>query len=123
MKCPRDGGDLTEVKIEESVLDRCPACGGVWFDFAVMERVLSHDSRSIAPLLPEDEPPRMPEEEYLPCPRCDDMLIRSRLDVEGVECYGCLTCYGRWLDGEKLEQVTTRSLLTRFEALFARLLR
>lgn len=122
MKCPRDGEDLVEAKVKDVLLERCPACGGVWFDFATMGRVLSCDMRALRPLMSEGGAPSMPEQEYLACPRCEDVLIRMCSDQEGVECYGCLTCYGRWLDGEKLEQAVGHSLASRFETLFARLL-
>jgi len=122
MDCPRDGTRLEEVKIEDVVVDRCPGCGGVWIDFGVMARVLSRDSHDLRMLLPQREAPEMPEEEYLECPRCDDVLIRMESSEAGLEYYSCLTCYGRWLDGKTLDGLAERSLLLRFEKLFERLL-
>lgn len=32
MKCPKCGADLQEVEFHHVTVDRCPDCGGVWFD-------------------------------------------------------------------------------------------
>ena len=123
MNCPRDGATLREVRIDEVVLDRCPVCGGVWFDFALLERVVIRESRSLKKLMPEKDPPEEPDSEYLTCPRCSDVLIRMRGDMEPRKYYGCLTCYGRWLDGEEIERIIGSSLLAKCQRLFEELLR
>jgi len=123
MNCPRDGVRLQEVKVDELVLDRCPSCEGVWFDFGVLERVLSRDAKTVEETLMERPAASMPRAEDLSCPRCGDVLIRMRGTDEGVTYYGCLTCYGRWLDGSDMARLLRRSLLAKFERLFERLLR
>jgi uncharacterized protein with PIN domain len=32
MRCPKCGGDLTEIEYEMVHIDRCTSCGGVWLD-------------------------------------------------------------------------------------------
>jgi len=122
MNCPRDGTRLEEVKVEELVLDRCQSCGGAWFDFGVLERVLSRDARTVEERLVEHPPAPMPQVEHLSCPRCGDVLIRMRGSDARVTYYGCLTCYGRWLDGSQMARLLKRSLLAKFQKLFERLL-
>ena len=122
MQCPRDGAELQEVKVHDLVTDRCPVCSGVWFDFAMLERIFSYDSRALKPLMPEMAPRRLPDEEYMDCPRCDDVLIRMRSSEEAVEYYGCLTCYGRWVDGNRMERLAGRSLMAKYQRLFEQLL-
>lgn len=123
MNCPRDGAVLGEVKIEEIVVDRCPLCGGIWFDFALLERVLSREVRVLRGLLLERGSARMPDEEYLSCPRCTDVLIRMHGTSQPAKYYGCLTCYGRWLDGNEVARLAKRSLAIKMERLFERLLK
>jgi Zn-finger nucleic acid-binding protein len=123
MKCPRDGASLSEIKIDEIVLDRCPICGGTWFDFGQLERALSRESRALRRLLLERGSPRMPAAEILDCPRCSDVLIRMRADRYPIDYYSCLTCYGRWVDGYEMHRLVGRSLAIKFERLFERLLR
>ena len=123
MICPRDGASLEEVKVEEIVLNRCPLCGGVWFDFALLERALSRESRALKPLMPESPLEDMPDVEYMTCPRCDDVLIHLHTAEGLTQYYGCLSCYGRWVDGDEMSRLTGRSLLRKFEKFFERLLK
>ncbi len=122
MNCPHCNVALGEVKVDEVVLDRCPECGGIWFDFALLERVLSRESHALRTLLPESSTHGGVEEDTLNCPRCGDTLIRMRASAEPVVYYGCLTCYGRWLDGSEIGRIVGRSLAIKFERLFQQLL-
>jgi Zn-finger nucleic acid-binding protein len=40
MRCPADGGLLWESNIGGVLIDRCNACGGLWFDAGELQRVL-----------------------------------------------------------------------------------
>ena len=122
MKCPRCETDLTPVKVEDTTLDRCLSCGGVWFDFMEMERALSRETAALKGFVLHGVPPRVEETESLPCPRCQGALVRMRAMPENVTHYGCVSCYGRWLDGSQVERVVGRSLSAKFEKLFQMLL-
>jgi Zn-finger nucleic acid-binding protein len=122
MNCPRCTAALREAKVDEVVLDRCAGCGGIWLDFAQLDRVLSRESRALKEILPQG-PHHHPEGEGpLSCPRCQGTLIRMRTSPDPVTYYACLTCYGRWLDGNELERIVGRPLTAKFERLFQRLL-
>jgi len=110
------------VDVEDLTVSRCPLCGGIWFDFALMERVLSLETRTLKRLLLEGGSPEMPDEEYLVCPRCSDVLLHMRSEDQPGKYYACLTCYGRWMDGHEMTRIAKRSLLVRYEWLFQRLL-
>jgi len=122
MICSRCGTTLSEITVDDIILDRCEKCGGIWFDFAELERILSRDTHGLRKLLPEYESHEDKEIESLPCPRCDDVLIRMRTPLEGMIYYSCLTCYGRWLDGSELKRIVDRPLAIKFEKLFQELL-
>ena len=122
MDCPRCETALHEMKLDEVVLDRCAGCGGIWFDFAELERILSRESRALRELLPEGGAHEQPEEDSLRCPRCRGTLIRMRASPGRVIYYGCLTCYGRWLDGSVMERIVGRPLAVKYEELFKQLL-
>ena len=52
MNCPQCKLELRETQVDEIVLDRCTGCGGLWFDFAGLERVVSKDSFAFRKFLP-----------------------------------------------------------------------
>jgi len=122
MDCPRCRRMLGEIKLDDLVLDRCAECGGMWFDFAELERILSRDARVLRDLLPDVEMRPQPEEDSLPCPRCGGTLIRMRTSPGRVIYYACFTCYGRWLDGSVIEGAVRQTLLGKYEELFKQLL-
>lgn len=121
MNCPRCNVPLAEARVEDVVLDRCGQCGGIWLDFAQLERVLSRESRALRDLVPVGARP-IADSNDLTCPRCGDGLIRMRVPSEPVVYYACITCYGRWLDGSELGRLVGRPLSMKFEQLFQKLL-
>ena len=121
MNCPRCNVGLNEVKVDEVVVSRCGQCSGVWFDFGELERVLSRESYSLRVLLPRGRPQLQAKVDTLACPRCASILMRMRASPEPVTYYGCLGCYGRWLDGAELERIVGRPLAIKFEKLIRRL--
>lgn len=125
MDCPRGHGPLGETKVDELLLDRCGACGGIWLDFAQLERILNRDSRGLSRLMPEVSAPLSPEQEgqqTMPCPRCQGTLLRMCLQPEMIHYYSCITCYGRWLDGREIRRILAKPLSAKFESLFRQLL-
>jgi Zn-finger nucleic acid-binding protein len=122
MNCPRCRTPLTQTKVDEVAVDHCEACGGIWLDFAELDRLLTHESRALRDLLPKNAPPRPDDQAPLACPRCSAPLIRMRASPEPVVYYACLTCYGRWLDGSEIPRIVGRPLTAKFEKLFQKLL-
>ncbi|NOT07186.1 MAG: zf-TFIIB domain-containing protein [Gemmatimonadales bacterium] len=43
MKCPKCGGSLQTENFQEIQIDRCPDCGGVWFDHGEVEQIMKHE--------------------------------------------------------------------------------
>jgi rubrerythrin len=39
MKCPKCGMDLATIEFRGIKLDRCPSCGGTWFDAGEVEQL------------------------------------------------------------------------------------
>jgi len=40
MKCPKCGGDMTEIALQGIKVDRCTSCGGIYFDRGELELLL-----------------------------------------------------------------------------------
>ncbi|MEP6769090.1 MAG: zf-TFIIB domain-containing protein [Acidobacteriota bacterium] len=44
-RCPRDGDQMEVDRVEETEVDRCPTCGGIFFDRGELETLLlRHES-------------------------------------------------------------------------------
>ena len=46
MKCPKCGGDLTEVVFRGIKIDRCAACNGVWLDSGELEKLAGTEEKT-----------------------------------------------------------------------------
>lgn len=46
MKCPKCGSHMAESHLENVVVDRCPNCGGVYFDSGELELLVAHEKAS-----------------------------------------------------------------------------
>ncbi len=47
MHCPKCGMDLLEIDYKGVTLDKCSACGGLWFDAREFETILSMEQSNI----------------------------------------------------------------------------
>ena len=100
MTCPRCDRSLQEFDKEGSRFGHCAECGGVWFDFDDLDRMVEAAigeglNRAVA----SGRHP-VQEEAELRCPRCEGGLVKV---TSGEYCYlACVVCYGRWVDGNDL---------------------
>lgn len=46
MKCPKCGGDLTEIIFRGIRIDRCSSCDGVWLDNGELEKLAGPEEKS-----------------------------------------------------------------------------
>jgi len=44
LRCPRDGGEMVTVTIENVQVDRCTQCGGMWLDAGELEQLTHRDA-------------------------------------------------------------------------------
>ena len=117
-KCPAAKLDTLTIKVHDRSVagrrgatadlsvDRCPACGGIWFDPGELDKYLDAKFHGLnSPELPAQSRGRvdaMPAQ----CPRC---LIETRKgsapNNPAVTADYCPRCGGLWLDGGELAQV------------------
>lgn len=48
MHCPKCGMDLVPIEYRGITLDKCSACGGLWFDAQEFETILAMEQKSIS---------------------------------------------------------------------------
>ncbi len=44
LQCPRDGGAMVAVMMDEVQVDRCTECGGLWLDAGELEQLTHRDA-------------------------------------------------------------------------------
>jgi len=123
MECPKCIGRLQEVKIGKKnviVIDRCFACGGVWFDKNELELVINKEiwdtvEFDVEEIPPEDEKLKKEidlDKKGIVCPRCKNnrkMLKGSSKRNPKVTIDFCESCGGIWLDAGEYNKVSARS--------------
>ena len=97
LRCPRDGTQLTKLKVAEVTVDRCMQCNGTWFDAAELRRVAGEDDVEAEAA----HTPRDAGESAFGCPRCWGDCYETR--VGDVRTDTCTSCHGVWLDAGELE--------------------
>ena len=115
MKCPRDGTDLTAIKVGEIEIDKCHHCDGLWFDRGELKQIEKiNRSGASNPLEQEIEqqfgnPVVEPgsTQGYMRCPRCAEARLQqvTYTFAKQVKVDRCENCLGLWLDRSELDAI------------------
>ena len=106
MICPNENTEMRQVKVESHygewvVLDQCPGCGGIWFDYFELYMVKHGQSDKIE-LLDADIlwTPSAIENSDLVCPRDHAKLVRfiDPFFPKDIIIVRCPACNGFWLN-------------------------
>jgi Zn-finger nucleic acid-binding protein len=89
-------------------VDRCPDCGGIWFDPVELGALLELDPGSLRPLTSGAASPQA-NAQPARCPRDATPMIRvASARKRSVILDTCLRCRGLWLDGGELAELVAR---------------
>jgi Zn-finger nucleic acid-binding protein len=109
--CPRCKHELSECEGARLRYVECTACGGLWLDEAIFERVVEERHSPVAESLPHTRAGAAPERKleatvrYLPCPVCAETMHRRNFgEGSGVILDWCRG-HGWWFDAEELARV------------------
>lgn len=112
--CPKDGSLLEEIKVGKTVVDQCPKCQGVWFDFKGDEliKILALGYDNLPEKLKESWEEgggqlTLTENREYKCPRCGNELSTYWYLGEKDRTFlvdGCLKGCGVWLDDGELKK-------------------
>lgn len=100
--CPRDNAELAPVDEHGVQVDRCPTCGGAWYDYdelAALEATVG------------DEDERRGTIEYskhesdLACPVCQQPMHDFNYRAYNLELDACAEGHGWWLDAGEADRV------------------
>lgn len=99
MDCPRCSVEMQEITHEDSTLQRCAECGGIWVvDVADLNKMLLHANlpalTTIGGFINADEISGM-------CPACNvDLVVVEGGEKRSLAYDTCESCGGLWIDGE-----------------------
>ena len=103
MDCPRCSAEMNEIAHDDSVVQRCGECGGVWVgDVADLNKMLLHANlpalSAIGGFVNADEMTGM-------CPACNvELVVVEAGDKRSTLAYDtCESCGGIWIDSEEDE--------------------
>jgi Zn-finger nucleic acid-binding protein len=103
MDCPRCSVELSEIATEDSAVQRCPDCGGMWIDAADLNRVLLHAN---LPALSAVGGFVNPDEIAGQCPACHvDLMAIEGGEKRLLHYDTCESCGGIWLEGPDEDEI------------------
>lgn len=103
MDCPRCTVELAEVQQNDSTMQRCPDCGGLWVDVADLNRILLHAN---LPALSALGGYVNPDEIAGMCPACNvDLVAVEGGEKRSLHYDTCESCGGIWVEGPEEGEV------------------
>jgi Zn-finger nucleic acid-binding protein len=101
MDCPRCSVELGEIKQDESTMNRCAECGGLWIDVTDLNKVLLHAN---LPALASISGTVNPDEITGMCPACNvEMVVVEGGEKKDLAYDTCESCGGIFVDGDEDE--------------------
>ena len=112
MQCPKCTQAMTAVTYDETTVDRCTDCGGIWFDAHERETLLT--ARGGVRAVDTGDPTvgqRMNERDRISCPRCTTQMVRMvDQDRPDIRYEQCAVCGGSFLDAGELLDLNRMTL-------------
>jgi Zn-finger nucleic acid-binding protein len=102
MDCPRCSVEMAEISHEDSAVQRCGECGGIWVvDVADLNKMLLHANlpalSALGGYVNTDEIAGM-------CPACNvDLVVVEGGERRSLSYDTCESCGGLWVEGEEDE--------------------
>jgi Zn-finger nucleic acid-binding protein len=93
MKCPKDGAEMDKIKVENTRIDICQKCSGIWMDWGELSE-LSDQKVTEHELIFRGDSKRL-------CPRCGKQMRKADLHSVIVEECKC----GIYFDSGEAEKV------------------
>ncbi len=118
MQCVKCDGQLDKVIVGKVEVDKCKSCSGIWFDLRELDKVLKSGSIELLKNVVDNNQGH--DAQKGKCPRCvggGNMVQVTSLKKPDVHIDTCSVCYGQWLDGGELEELTGQGLVSKIKNL------
>ncbi len=108
-ECPRCREPLDLLQVGNVALDECQKCGGMWADVATFQNICADREKQSAVLsfvgTRELKAGQLAKISYVPCPKCNQLMIRSNFArASGVIIDICKE-HGAWFDAAELPKI------------------
>ena len=95
--------DTVEIDLHGEKVDKCPKCGGLFFDKGELDNIIHLAKIFQTADLEEEDVDSVPEEEHKRIVHCPaDNSEMTPMDVVGLTIDVCPTCKGIWLDNGEI---------------------
>lgn len=118
MKCPKCPGEMENVSYDEVKVDRCRACGGLWFDSGELEE-LRQDTWMADYVIDTGDPrtgKHLNQRDSVACPVCETAMARESDDDQRHIVYErCAQGHGTFLDAGEFTDLVHKTFWDRFK--------
>jgi PAT family beta-lactamase induction signal transducer AmpG len=111
MRCPKCRSDMEQIMIDDTEIDRCSTCHGLWFDDGELEKMRNKEAAAILDIGDVKTGKKQNEIEHYRCPRCAGAMNRL-VDPEQTHIWfeQCESCHGSFFDAGELKDLATLSV-------------
>ena len=111
MRCPKCRSDMQQIMIDDTEVDRCSACHGLWFDDGELSKLRNKEAAAALDIGNVMTGKKQNEIEHYRCPRCAGPMNRL-VDPEQPHIWfeQCGSCRGSFFDAGELTDLATVSV-------------
>jgi len=121
IQCPKCSAPMRTMHVEETAIDRCTSCEGLWFDALEDSDLRAKESIDLLDPPGASPAPGRNEQRRVDCPRCHSPMIRM-LDrrTRSIWYESCPVCFGKFFDAGEFRAIQPRTLKDVFRQWFGR---
>jgi uncharacterized protein len=121
LQCPKCKSPMDQVQIENTQVDRCSACHGLWFDALEDQDVRGTEAAETLDAPASGPAPAAVKRKRttFDCPRCKSPMIEmvDRLGKR-IQYESCPQCHGKFLDAGEFKAMEPRGVKATMRRLF-----
>jgi Zn-finger nucleic acid-binding protein len=111
MRCPKCRSDMEQIMIDDTEVDRCSSCHGLWFDDGELRKLRTKEAAAVLDIGDATTGKQQNEIEHYRCPRCAGPMNRL-VDPAQPHIWfeQCGSCRGSFFDAGELTDLATVSM-------------
>jgi Zn-finger nucleic acid-binding protein len=112
LQCPKCKAPMDQIQIEQTQVDRCTSCRGLWFDALEDQDIRGTEAAEALDVATDPAPaPSRGRRSAIDCPRCKSPMIQmvDRLGKR-IQYESCPRCHGKFLDAGEFKALEPRGV-------------